>query len=78
MRRAALFALAAMIPAAFNPVPARAGGGGLVVALCSGTETGLTVTIPLRPTLPPSQDGKGCCAKGCHSGSSRKRGTCHN
>lgn len=76
MKSPALFALVAMIPAAFNPVPARAGGAGIVVALCSGAETGRTVTIPVKPQLPPAQDGNGCCAKGCHSSSSRKRGQC--
>ena len=60
------------------PVPARAGQGGILVPVCSGADLGRTVTIPLRPVLPPDQGGKGCCAKGCHAGSSRKRGTCHN
>ena len=73
--RIAAVALAALVPAAFNPAPAAAAGS-ITVPLCDGT-LGATVTIPLRPGLPPARDGKGCCAKGCHTGSSRKRGQCH-
>jgi hypothetical protein len=78
----AFIALVALIPAAFNPAPAAAAGSAtgsaIVVPLCSGALLGAAGTIPLRPALPPARDGQGCCAKGCHAGSSRKRGNCHN
>ncbi|MFA7585773.1 MAG: hypothetical protein WCY11_06190 [Novosphingobium sp.] len=77
MKRDALIGLAALIPAAFNPAPSAAAAGGLVVPLCIGGESGRVVVIPVMPPEPPRRDGEGCCAKGCHTGSSRKRGSCH-
>lgn len=74
--RLALFALFAMVPAAINPAPAAASArGSLVVPLCVGAEQGRSIAIPLVPAGPPARDGEGCCAKGCHTGSSRKRGS---
>ncbi len=75
--RLSAIALAALIPAAFNPAPAAAAGSSIVVPLCDGTLSGSSISIPIRPALPPARDGQGCCAKGCHTGSSRKRGNCH-
>jgi len=69
-----LLALAALIPAAFNPGVAQARM--VTVSLCAGDGTARTATIPLGPARPGSGED-GCCAKGCHSGSTRKRGNCH-
>lgn len=76
MRLDLAFALATLVPAAFNPSPAPAG---MLVALCTGDGAAHAVLIP-----PVSQPGSGrqlpgtpgqpCCAKGCHAGA-RKRGT---
>ena len=74
MKPVSLFAALALIPAAFNPNPARAG---IVVPLCIDGKQGQSVTIPM-PASPFQREDAGCCAKGCHAGSSRKRGSCHN
>jgi hypothetical protein len=76
---AALFAMIAMVPAGvLAAVPARSGT--LVVPLCAGDGAARTIAIPLAPDgVPGGAPGKGdtpCCAKGCHTGSSRKRGCC--
>ena len=66
MKRAALFGLLALVPAAVNAsVPAST----MLTALsCAGTVH--AITVPMRSDAPqePSQT---CCAKGCHT---RKRG----
>lgn len=79
MKRATLFGLLAIIPAALNTTPAAAAGGSLTVPLCTGDGQVLMVTVPLERPGIPGGDTSGCCAKGCHSGSSRKRGagSCH-
>lgn len=65
MRRAALFGLLALVPAAVN---ASAPGGLTLTALSclGGTHT---ITVPMSPDAPKDQ-GPTCCAKGCHT---RKR-----
>lgn len=74
MKRRSMFALVAIFPAALNPaIPAQAETHTITTVLCSGR----TVELPL-----PSQPGTPapetpCCAKACHTGSSRKRGGCH-
>ena len=70
MNPRALFALAALIPASFNPSPGS--GHSLVVLLCTGDGATRSVTLPLGSEGPPGQEMPGCCAKGCHTGS-RKR-----
>ena len=72
-QRLAAFALIGLIPAAFNPAP-QANARSIAVPLCIGSDSSAKVIIPLLPAGPPSRDGSGCCAKGCHTGSSRKRG----
>lgn len=78
MRPLYILALVALVPAAVNPALA-ARPGMLAVPLCTGDGSVRTVSVPMRPVLPGApENGEGCCAKGCHSGSSRKRGSCHN
>ncbi len=68
-----LFALLAIMPAALHAAPALAGDS-LLVPICTGDGQTRLVAIP--------KGGKGSgdggagrdCAKGCHGGSSRKRG----
>lgn len=63
----ALFGLLALVPAVTGPAPARAQT--LAMALCGGG----TVTVPVTPAGAPGMPQGPCCAKGCHSSSSRKR-----
>ena len=66
MRRAVLFGLLALVPAALNAsVPA---GMRLTALSCAGAA--VTITVPLRSDAPQEQSPT-CCAKGCHG---RKRG----
>jgi hypothetical protein len=76
--RRALFGLAAMIPAAFNTAPAAAARM-LNLPVCDGSGVTRMVQVPVGGTpLRPRQGDAGCCVKGCHSPSSRKRGSgCH-
>lgn len=71
MRRRALFGLLALLPAALN-YSAPAAAGGLLMPLCTGDGQVRLVEVPGSPKTPANGEG-GCCAKGCHSGSSRKR-----
>ncbi len=73
MTRRFLLGLAALLPAALNagPVAARA----ILVQLCSGSGEARLVAMPLGNGAPQPGDGAApCCAKGCHTGGSRKRG----
>ncbi|HMO69220.1 MAG TPA: hypothetical protein PKD92_07860 [Novosphingobium sp.] len=63
----ALFGLLALGPAISGPAPARAEV--LMLALCGGG----VVSLPLAPASAPGVPQGPCCAKGCHSSSSRKR-----
>jgi hypothetical protein len=65
------FALAALVPAAFNPSPAPAA---MLVALCTGDGATHAILIPLPGHPLPGAPGQSCCAKGCHAGA-RRRGT---
>ena len=67
-----LFALVSLLPAAVNPTPSHARTS-LLVALCSGDGVARTTSLPLVPTELPGGDRATCCAKGCHSGTARKR-----
>ena len=73
MKARALFALLAILPAAFSAaIPARAHG--LTVVLCSGR----TIELPVNRMPGAPADDTPCCAKACHTGQSRKRaGACH-
>lgn len=72
MRRRVLFGLVAMLPAALN-LSAPTAAGTLMMPLCSGDGQVRMVEVPGAPKSPASSDN-GCCAKGCHSSSNRKRG----
>lgn len=74
MRLVSALALVALLPAAVN---ATAAGASVTLTLCSGAGETRSLTIPLSPAGPSRQGDEGCCVKGCHSGSSRKRGACH-
>lgn len=67
-----LFGLASLLPAAVNPTPAR--HTSLVVGLCTSAGVVLTARLPAGPADLPGTAAPGCCAKGCHSGASRRRG----
>lgn len=73
MRIFSLLGLLALIPAAFNPAPGKASPTGMVVPICRDGKAAGSIIVPLEPQLPPARDGEGCCVKGCHGGSSRKR-----
>ncbi|MDE2595424.1 MAG: hypothetical protein KGL44_00955 [Sphingomonadales bacterium] len=77
MRAISLFGIIALVPAALNVTPAAAAGL-LTVPLCTGDGQVHMVNVPLNGNGIPGGDTNGCCAKGCHSGSSRKRASgCH-
>lgn len=64
----ALLGTLALLPAMIGPLEAEARS--IVTPLCGGA----LVTIPVAPTNAPPGPVQGpCCAKGCQSGSSRKR-----
>ena len=71
MKLGSIFGLVAMAPVALAITPAPAVGA-LTLQLCSGSEAGRTISIPV-----PGRQNKGqedsCCIKGCHAGCSRKR-----
>ena len=67
MRAATLFAALALVPAMAGPLAAAERN--LEVALCSGG----SMSLPLGGAPAPEEGSKPCCAKGCHSSSSRKR-----
>jgi hypothetical protein len=73
MRRGTLFALVAMLPAALNGAAASAGRS-MLVPICSGDGLVRMAEVPLDEPRLPGSDPAGCCAKGCHGSSSRKRG----
>ena len=68
MTAATLLAAIALLPAMTGPL----GGAehrSLNLSLCAGG----TVTLPLEGSPTPQDGTAPCCAKGCHSSSSRKR-----
>ena len=68
MTAATLLAAIALLPAMTGPL----GGAeqrSLDVSLCAGG----TVSLPLEESPAPRDGTAPCCAKGCHSSSSRKR-----
>jgi hypothetical protein len=64
----ALFAAIALLPAMTGPL-AGTEPASLQVALCAGG----AVSIPFEDSPAPRDGIAPCCAKGCHSSSSRKR-----
>lgn len=73
MKLRAILSLIGLVPAALmGAAPLQAGA--IHVLLCTGDGAVRSVTIPLDPAAPPA-GGNPCCAKGCHTGSSRKRGS---
>ncbi|WP_067738438.1 hypothetical protein [Novosphingobium naphthalenivorans] len=67
-RELAVLGTLALLPAMIGPLEAEARG--IIAPLCGGG----VVTIPAAPTDGPPGPPQGpCCAKGCHTGSSRKR-----
>lgn len=66
---------AAVLLAAISLVPAMTGPLGVapareaMIALCGGG----AISIPLDDAPAPGEGNGPCCAKGCHSGQSRKR-----
>lgn len=62
-----LLALVALVPAMTGPIAAQQGAA--IVALCGGG----SISIPLGGAPAPGDGNAPCCAKGCHSGQSRKR-----
>lgn len=72
MKPASLFGILALIPAAFNAAPAIASKTMMVPLCLEGGKPGF-IAVPLGPADPLRDTGEGCCAKGCHAGSNRKR-----
>ena len=71
----ALFGLAALVPAAFGTGPMAANA--ITLQLCSAAGSAQTVTLRLGGGVPqPTDNTAPSCAKACHSGGSRKRGSC--
>ena len=71
--RGAQFGIVALIPAMFN-LTVVTGGNSIAVQICTGDGQVHTVQVPVGGSGNGGQDGKAlCCAKGCHSGNSRKR-----
>ncbi len=68
----AQFSLIAMIPAMLNLTIITAGDT-IAVQICTGDGQVHTVEVPVGEGGSGEQRGL-CCAKGCHSGGSRKRG----
>lgn len=67
-RRLALLGTLALIPAMIGPLEAEASG--IIAPLCGGGQ----LVIPVRgQDTPPGPVQGPCCAKGCQSGSSRKK-----
>ena len=67
----AAFSLCSMLPAVVNATPLA--GNALMVPLCTSDGRTVTVIVPGQPQLPRRSGDDGCCVKGCHGGSSRKR-----
>lgn len=63
------FALLALVPAALNGAVPRTMQ--MIAPSCGGGR--VAITIPMRPGVPDEDRSQPCCAKGCHTGSSRKK-----
>ena len=70
MRRSSLLGLIAMLPAALNlSAPA---AGTILLPICTGDGQVHLMPLP-RNDGPGGGAQNGCCIKGCHSGSNRKK-----
>lgn len=67
-----LFGIVSLLPAAVNTTPGHAAQS-LLASLCTGDGVVRTMQLPVGRTGLPGGEQPGCCAKGCHSGASRKR-----
>ena len=67
----AAFSLIAMTPAVINAAPAL--GTVITMRMCNSAGETVEVSVPGQPQLPRRTGDEGCCVKGCHGGSSRKR-----
>ncbi len=73
MNAQALLGLVALVPATFNISP-QAATNMVTVLVCSGSSQIRVIDLPIGAPALPGAKGPGCCAKGCHTGGSRKRG----
>jgi len=64
--------LVSLLPAAVNASSGQ-GHQSLLVQLCTGDGQIRTMQLPVGKGGLPGKDPANCCAKGCHSGASRKR-----
>ena len=65
MKRRMLIGLIALVPAALNAAPARAGA--LALPVCTGDGSARTITVPVPTGELPGRDQPGCCAAKCIS-----------
>lgn len=56
------------------PLPAQ--GKALTVGVCG--QPGMQVSIPVKQPLPGEGDDHGCCKKGCHAASDRRKKLTNN
>jgi hypothetical protein len=74
MKSAALFGMAAILPAAVYPAPvASAGAAAMIALVCSDTSGSRIIIIPGGGEQPAPDRDRPCCAKACHGGHPRKR-----
>lgn len=73
MRHRSLLGVLALAPMALNVNVATAMSP-IIAPLCSGGAAARGIAIPQAPS-PSRNSEQGCCIKGCHVGSSRKRAT---
>ncbi|MES2493137.1 MAG: hypothetical protein V4579_07660 [Pseudomonadota bacterium] len=69
MKLAVLLGIVALVPAALNVSPA---ARALTVPVCTGERPADAVSIPLPDGGQRRDEGPGCCAKACHTGSRKK------
>jgi len=70
MKRTSLLGLIALVPLALNvSAPAQ---GAVLMPMCTDGRSVVVVPLGAGGSLPGKTDS-GCCIKGCHGGSSRKK-----
>jgi len=74
MKPISLFCLVAMMPAVLNGSAVSAHEP-LAMLICTGDGSvqRVPLQVPSGSGTPGGREGSGCCVKGCHNGSSRKR-----
>ena len=75
MRHRSLLGILALVPVALN-VSEAAAGSPMAAPLCNGAAAAGSFLLPQLPA-PFRSGGQGCCIKGCHTGTSRRRSACH-